>query len=293
VGTCLGTTVSTIDLPVGTYTVSFSSITGQTTPSDQIAVITAGNATTIIGSYTAIVVAPSTGTLNVSTNNSQGSCTVKNSNNISVGICSGTSVASLTLAVGRYTVTFGAVTGYTTPGIQSPVITSNNTTTIIGNYTVSCTSPQVLQNGVCVTPPYADNGNGTISANLTGLMWQKQDDGVPRDWATAGTYCSGLSLGGYSGWRLPTKDELVGIWNNSYTPAIDPIFTNTKHTTESCAGYWSSTTADFPAGSTNFGDTSYAWAVFFLYGNVNENVSGCNKTYQPPTTYVRCVRLGQ
>jgi len=29
---------------------------------------------------------------------------------------------------------------------------------------------------------YVDNGDGTISDLATGLMWQKADDGVSKDW---------------------------------------------------------------------------------------------------------------
>ncbi|MGK5093896.1 DUF1566 domain-containing protein [Deltaproteobacteria bacterium TL4] len=59
--------------------------------------------------------------------------------------------------------------------------------------------------------------------NVTGLLWQKQDDATTRTWADAGTYCSGLNLGGYSsGWRLPTPRELMSIANyDSFSPAIN------------------------------------------------------------------------
>ena len=48
---------------------------------------------------------------------------------------------------------------------------------------------------------YTDNGNGTITDNVTGLVWQKEDDNTTRTWAAAGTYCDGLILGGQSDWR--------------------------------------------------------------------------------------------
>ncbi len=41
--------------------------------------------------------------------------------------------------------------------------------------------------------------------------WQKSDDGVLRDYDSAVSYCRGLNIGGYSGWRLPTKSELKGL----------------------------------------------------------------------------------
>ncbi|MGK5093121.1 DUF1566 domain-containing protein [Deltaproteobacteria bacterium TL4] len=124
-------------------------------------------------------------------------------------------------------------------------------------------------------PSYTDNGNGTTTDNGTGLIWQKQDDAVARTWAAAGTYCSGLNLGGYSsGWRLPTPRELMSIMDfETYNPAINSTyFSNTLS-----QNYWSSTT------SAN--DASKAWYVAFGYGGVYDNPK--TNTY-----YVRCVQGG-
>jgi hypothetical protein len=53
----------------------------------------------------------------------------------------------------------------------------------------------------------------------TGLMWAKKDSangsGSGMNWNESSTYCSSLSLGGYSNWRLPTIDELTGIWDHT------------------------------------------------------------------------------
>jgi len=70
---------------------------------------------------------------------------------------------------------------------------------------------------------YTDNGNGTVTDNVTGFMWQKQDDGNVYNWYQAtGTYdatynpttqdvCSSLNLGGHSDWRLPSRKELITL----------------------------------------------------------------------------------
>ena len=44
----------------------------------------------------------------------------------------------------------------------------------------------------------------------TGLMWTGQSSGVRSNmtWDEAGGYCSSLTLGGFSGWRLPTIAEM-------------------------------------------------------------------------------------
>ena len=84
---------------------------------------------------------------------------------------------------------------------------------------------------------YTDNGNGTIRDNITGLVWQKEDDNVTRTWADAQTYCTNLTLGGLSGWHIPSIDELLSITDKGrILPAINPIFVNVNSTY-----YWSST----------------------------------------------------
>jgi hypothetical protein len=121
---------------------------------------------------------------------------------------------------------------------------------------------------------YIDNGNGTVTSSATGLIWQKQDDGTRRTWDAANSYCSGLSLDG-TGWRLPTKDELLTIVNTSYDPSIDPIFTNTQR-----MFYWSSTTD----ATIDVMSALTAWAVPF--GSPNDPLDfGHGYDF-----YVRCVR---
>jgi len=69
-------------------------------------------------------------------------------------------------------------------------------------------------------PSYADNGDGTVTDNITGLMWQQSpdtdgngdidaDDKLNYDQAVAGA--GTLSLGGYTDWRLPTIKELYSL----------------------------------------------------------------------------------
>jgi len=120
---------------------------------------------------------------------------------------------------------------------------------------------------------YTDNGNGTITDNITTLMWQKQDDGTGRTWEQAISYCESLSLGGYADWRLPNIKELRSIIDlTKYDPAINSTyFPNTQS-----AFYWSSTTfADYNTSAFN---------VDFYSGNSSDII---NKTLSHA---VRCVR---
>ncbi|MBP1840120.1 DUF1566 domain-containing protein [Formosa algae] len=81
---------------------------------------------------------------------------------------------------------------------------------------------------------FIDNGDGTISDYATGLMWQKADDGVARDWETAINYSEDLELANHTDWRLPNAKELQSIVDYSRSPqttnspAINPIFSTTE-----------------------------------------------------------------
>ena len=75
---------------------------------------------------------------------------------------------------------------------------------------------------------FHDNGNGTVSDSVTGLMWQQgdgQNDDGGRTWEEALGYCENLSLGGHSDWRLPNVRELETLvaWDR-YDPAIDTMY---------------------------------------------------------------------
>jgi len=136
---------------------------------------------------------------------------------------------------------------------------------------------------------YTDNGNGTVTDNNTGLMWQQQDDGIRYNWYQAsGTYnaaynptaqdvCGSLTLGSHSDWRLPTKKELMSIVDYGIHPP-GPLIMTTYFTNTKSAWYWSSTAAACNS------DLS-------LYVDFNDgDVAGYYKDY---IDYVRCVRGGQ
>jgi len=47
----------------------------------------------------------------------------------------------------------------------------------------------------------------------TGLMWTRMDNGTNVNWKQAGQYCGKMTVGGHSDWRLPTIDELSGLYD--------------------------------------------------------------------------------
>lgn len=134
-------------------------------------------------------------------------------------------------------------------------------------------------------PRFTDNGNETVTDNLTGLIWLKSGNCFgKRTWAQALADCNnlahgscGLTDGSSAGdWRLPNIKELqslidYGRWNPAL-PAGHPFMVKVDDY------YWSSTTY---ASSTD-----YAWYMDFYDGTDNYY-------YKLNYNYVRAVRGGQ
>lgn len=58
---------------------------------------------------------------------------------------------------------------------------------------------------------FADNGDGTITDNVTGLMWQAVPISEKMNWEEAVEYCENLEFAGYDDWRLPSVKEGFSI----------------------------------------------------------------------------------
>jgi hypothetical protein len=55
--------------------------------------------------------------------------------------------------------------------------------------------------------------NGTVLDTQTKLMWAAKDNGKDINWEDAKAYCENYRGGGYTDWRMPTQDELAGLYN--------------------------------------------------------------------------------
>jgi len=105
------------------------------------------------------------------------------------------------------------------------------------------------QKGVAVDPRFTDNGDGTVTDNLTGLIWLKNADCFGYiTWndalAVSNTLASGacgLSDGSVAGaWRLPNVKELQSLIDfGQFGPALPPGY---PFSGVQIFYYWSSTT---------------------------------------------------
>lgn len=135
---------------------------------------------------------------------------------------------------------------------------------------------------------FTDNGNGTVTDKLTGLMWLKdanlaktagydpdnKGEGIVQ-WSNANALISLLNAGdvpftgkncGYTDWRLPTLKELHSLIHYDY---YDPALTNAAGTGRWSMGnpfisvrsyYWSATTTS--------DDTGRVWVVSLSSGSL-------------------------
>ncbi|KJU83647.1 secreted protein containing DUF1566, partial [Candidatus Magnetobacterium bavaricum] len=72
-------------------------------------------------------------------------------------------------------------------------------------------------------PRFTDNSDGTVTDNLTGLMWTKNANlpGGTKTWQQALDYVASMNSGagtyGYTDWRLPNINELESLVNAGQT----------------------------------------------------------------------------
>jgi hypothetical protein len=122
-------------------------------------------------------------------------------------------------------------------------------------------------------PSFTDNGDGTVTDNVTALMWQQSPDANgdgdidatdKMSYNNAVAQAGELDLGGYTDWRLPTIKELYSLIDFS---GIDP------------SGYEGTDTS----GLTPFIDTEY---FDFAYGDTDAGERVIDSQYASSNLYV-------
>jgi hypothetical protein len=103
--------------------------------------------------------------------------------------------------------------------------------------------------------------NGTVLDTSTNLMWAAKDNGSNINWANAKSYCENYRGGGYTDWRMPTQDELAGLYDAAKTyrsecPGLFGGGGSDVHLTElislTCNAPWASETRGSSGGAFEF-----------------------------------------
>ncbi len=137
------------------------------------------------------------------------------------------------------------------------------------------------------TSAFTDNGNGTVTHTLTGLIWKRCAEGqtwsgatctggaTTFNWANALIQAKNASFAGQTDWRLPNLKELESIVEScGYSPSIN----QTLFPATPASYFWS--------GSSYVPDPAGAWSVDFSVGDTYAFL----KSY---AYYARLVRGGQ
>jgi hypothetical protein len=107
--------------------------------------------------------------------------------------------------------------------------------------------------------------DGTVLDTRTNLMWAAKDNGRNINWTDAKSYCENYRGGGYTDWRMPTQDELVGLYDGSKSrPGTCNRSYNIHVATElidiTCFWLWNSETRDSTAAVFNFRYGERSWS---------------------------------
>jgi len=104
--------------------------------------------------------------------------------------------------------------------------------------------------------------DGTVLDTLTNLMWAAKDNGSDIDWEKAKSYCENYRGGGFTDWRMPTQDELAGLYDQNKTykakqSGYSVHLTELIELTSCCP--WASEIRGISAALFGFGDGRRAW----------------------------------
>ena len=103
--------------------------------------------------------------------------------------------------------------------------------------------------------------NGTIMDTRTNLMWAAKDNGNNINWANAKSYCENYRGGGYMDWRMPTQNELAGLYDAAKYYMSDCVYY--VHLTElirlTCSWTWASETRGSEAAGFYFNNGLRSW----------------------------------
>ena len=126
---------------------------------------------------------------------------------------------------------------------------------------ICCSRPYTVEHATPVETTKDDRfiayDDGTILDTRTKLIWAAKDNGSDINWVNAKFYCENYRGGGYKDWRMPTLDELEGLYDERKSrPATcyggNSIHVATELIDITCFYSWASETSTTTAESAIF-----------------------------------------
>ena len=104
--------------------------------------------------------------------------------------------------------------------------------------------------------------NQTVLDTKTNLIWAAKDNGRDINWYDAKKYCMTYRGGGYTDWRMPTKDELAQLYDarkaQRYEARQNPLHLTELIRLSDCCP-WSSQTRGSESAYFDFSDGTHWW----------------------------------
>jgi hypothetical protein len=101
--------------------------------------------------------------------------------------------------------------------------------------------------------------DGTVLDEESGLMWAAKDNEADINWQGAKNYCENYRGGGYTDWRMPTQDELAGLYD-SVVKGHNGYHLTTLITLTKCCP-WASEVHDSRAAEFDFRSSVRYWSL--------------------------------
>lgn len=105
-------------------------------------------------------------------------------------------------------------------------------------------------------------GDGTVLDTQTKLMWAAKDNGFNINWLNAKSYSENYRGGGYEDWRMPTQDELAGLYDmaKAYLSDCGRDARLTGLIRLTCTALWASETRGSSAAILGFDPGTRYWS---------------------------------
>lgn len=140
--------------------------------------------------------------------------------------------------------------------------------------------PNPESSGLPRPASYLPGGDGTVTDEVTGLLWEASPPSTDGTWEDALAYCDGLSLGGYEDWRLPTRIEVTSVLDYSRPGWSADAFSAATGGFHRTSSDWILTINQMGAGA----GKDFAWAFNMSDGIVSNAYSKAS------AARYRCVR---